>query len=164
MRGCELRILGDDGQVLPTGEVGQIAVLNTTPFEGYTHANDGKSTKDHLDGYMLTGDLGRLDEAGRLNVEGRVDDMIISGGENVYPAEVEAVLGAHPDVTEAAVIGVPDEKFGQRLLAYVVLRDGAGDRRAAAAHRTCATSSPTTRCRARSSSSTSCRATRRARS
>jgi acyl-CoA synthetase (AMP-forming)/AMP-acid ligase II len=121
VRGCELRILGDDGRELPTGEVGQIAVLNTTPFEGYTHGD----TKDHLDGYMLTGDLGRLDEAGRLRVEGRVDDMIISGGENVYPAEVEAVLGAHPDVAEAAVIGVADEKFGQRLLAYVVLRPGA---------------------------------------
>jgi acyl-CoA synthetase (AMP-forming)/AMP-acid ligase II len=125
VRGCEVRILGDEGQELPTGEVGQIAVLNTTPFEGYTQAHDGKSTKDHLDGYMLTGDLGRLDAAGRLRVEGRVDDMIISGGENVYPAEVEAVLGAHPDVTEAAVIGVPDEKFGQRLMAYVVLRRGA---------------------------------------
>ena len=125
VRGCELRILGEDGQELPTGEVGQIAVLNSTPFEGYTHPNDGQSTKDHLDGYMLTGDVGRLDAAGRLNVEGRVDDMIISGGENVYPAEVEAVLGEHPDVVEAAVIGVPDDKFGQRLLGYVVLQPGA---------------------------------------
>ena len=122
VRGCRLRILAEDGSELPTGEVGQIAVLNTTPFEGYTHGD----TKDHLDGYMLTGDLGRLDEEGRLRVEGRVDDMIISGGENVYPAEVEAVLGNHPDVVEAAVIGVPDEQFGQRLLGYVVLRDGAG--------------------------------------
>ncbi len=126
VRGCELRILDDDGAELPTGEVGQIAVLNTTPFEGYTHASNGPSTKDHLDGYMLTGDLGRMDGAGRLRVEGRVDDMIISGGENVYPAEVEAVLGAHPDVVEAAVIGVPDDKFGQRLLGYVVLGPGAG--------------------------------------
>jgi len=128
VRGCRLRILGEDGAELPTGEVGQIAVLNTTPFEGYTNAKDGPdkglSTKDHLDGYMLTGDLGRLDTEGRLNVEGRVDDMIVSGGENVYPAEVEAVLGEHPDVVEAAVIGVPDESFGQRLLGYVVLRPG----------------------------------------
>jgi len=121
VRGCDLRILGEDGKELPTGEVGQIAVLNSTPFEGYTHGD----TKDHLDGYMLTGDVGRLDAEGRLNVEGRVDDMIISGGENVYPAEVEAVLGQHRDVVEAAVIGVPDEAFGQRLLAYVVLRPGA---------------------------------------
>jgi acyl-CoA synthetase (AMP-forming)/AMP-acid ligase II len=121
VRGCRLRILGEDGAELPLGEVGQIAVLNTTPFEGYTHG----AGKDHLDGYMLTGDLGRLDAEGRLNVEGRVDDMIISGGENVYPAEVEAVLGQHRDVVEAAVIGVPDESFGQRLLGYVVLRPGA---------------------------------------
>ena len=92
VRGCRLRILGEEGNELPTGEVGQIAVLNTTPFEGYTHG-DGK---EHLDGFMLTGDLGRLDAEGRLKVEGRVDDMIISGGENVYPAEVEAVLGQHP--------------------------------------------------------------------
>ena len=125
VRGCLVRILGEDGAELPTGEVGQIAVLNTTPFEGYTHASDGQSGKEHLDGYMLTGDLGRLDAAGRLRVEGRVDDMIISGGENVYPAEVEAVLGQHPDVVEAAVIGAPDEQFGQRLLGYVVLRPGA---------------------------------------
>jgi acyl-CoA synthetase (AMP-forming)/AMP-acid ligase II len=125
VRGCDLRILDDEGNALPTGEVGQIAVLNSTPFEGYTHAGEGPSTKDHLDGYMLTGDLGRLDEAGRLRVEGRVDDMIISGGENVYPGEVEAVLGQHRDVVEAAVIGVPDESFGQRLLAYVVLKPGA---------------------------------------
>jgi acyl-CoA synthetase (AMP-forming)/AMP-acid ligase II len=126
VRGCQVRILGEHGNELPTGEVGQIAVLNTTPFEGYTHAHGGQSTKDHLDGYMLTGDLGKLDEKGRLRVEGRVDDMIVSGGENVYPAEVEAVLGAHPDVVEAAVIGVPDERFGQRLMGYVVLRPGAG--------------------------------------
>jgi fatty-acyl-CoA synthase len=125
VRGCRLRILGEDGTELPTGEVGQIAVLNTTPFEGYTHAHDGQSGRESLDGYMLTGDLGRLDASGRLRVEGRVDDMIISGGENVYPAEVEAVLGQHPDVAEAAVVGVPDESFGQRLLAYVVLRPGA---------------------------------------
>jgi acyl-CoA synthetase (AMP-forming)/AMP-acid ligase II len=125
VRGCRLRILGEDGTELPTGEVGQIAVLNTTPFEGYTQASDGLSTKEQLDGYMLTGDLGRLDAEGRLNVEGRVDDMIISGGENVYPAEVEAVLGQHRDVLEAAVIGVPDDQFGQRLLGYVVLKPGA---------------------------------------
>ena len=87
--------------------------------------------------------------------------MIISGGENVYPAEVEAVLGHAPDVVEAAVIGVPDETFGQRLLGYVVLGPGAERRRPARCARTCATSSPTTRCRATSWSSTSCRATRR---
>ncbi|MEJ7833837.1 MAG: AMP-binding protein [Nocardioides sp.] len=126
VRGCELRIVDDSGTVLSSGEVGQIAVLNSTPFEGYTHGGGGGG-KDSLDGYMLTGDLGRIDVSGRLTVEGRVDDMIISGGENVYPAEVEAVLSAHPAVVEAAVIGVPDDKFGQRLKAFVVLAPGAGD-------------------------------------
>ena len=76
---------------------------------------------------MVSGDLGRLDEAGRLYVVGRDDEMIVSGGENVYPLEVEETLNEHADVVEAAVIGVDDEKFGQRLEAYVVLR-----RRAAA--------------------------------
>ena len=70
---------------------------------------------------MVSGDLGRLDEAGRLYVVGRDDEMIVSGGENVYPLEVEKTLNAHDDVVEAAVIGVDDEKFGQRLDAYVVL-------------------------------------------
>ncbi len=121
VRGCELRILGEDGAELGPGEVGQIAVRNSTPFDGYTHGGG----KESLEGFMLTGDLGRLDEAGRLNVEGRVDDMIVSGGENVYPAEVETVLAGHREVVEAAVIGVPDERFGQRLQAYVVLADGA---------------------------------------
>jgi len=121
VRGCDVRIVGDDGSVLGPGEVGQIAVLNGTPFDGYTHGGG----KDSLDGYMLTGDLGRLGTDGRLTVEGRVDDMIISGGENVYPAEVEAALSLHPSVREAAVVGVDDEAFGQRLKGYVVLEPGA---------------------------------------
>ena len=74
---------------------------------------------------MVSGDLGRLDEAGRLYVVGRDDEMIVSGGENVYPLEVEQTLNEHADVVEAAVIGVDDQQFGQRLEAYVVLRDDA---------------------------------------
>ena len=123
VRGCDIRILDDDGNALAAGEVGQIAVLNGTPFDGYTHGGG----KDSLDGYMLTGDLGRLDASGRLTVEGRVDDMIISGGENVYPAEVEAVLSTHPSVREAAVIGVEDQQFGQRLKGFVVFEPDADD-------------------------------------
>jgi len=73
---------------------------------------------------MATGDVGRLDEEGRLFVEGRDDDMIVSGGENVFPAEVEDCLHQHKDVADAAVVGVEDEKFGQALVAHVVLRDG----------------------------------------
>jgi fatty-acyl-CoA synthase len=131
VRGCDIRILAEDGTALNPGEVGQIAVLNGTPFDGYTHGGG----KDSLDGYMLTGDLGRLDAAGRLTVEGRVDDMIISGGENVYPAEIEAVLSTHPSVREAAVIGVEDEAFGQRLKGFVVFEPGAdGDTEALRQH------------------------------
>ena len=91
-------------------------------FEGYTSGD----TKSFHESYMVSGDLGRVDEAGRLYVVGRDDEMIVSGGENVYPLEVEQTLGEHEDVLEAAVIGVDDEKFGQRLDAYVVLQPGAG--------------------------------------
>ena len=93
---------------------------NTTQFDGYTSGN----TKDFHDGYMASGDVGRLDEAGRLFVVGRDDEMIVAGGENVYPIEVEKTLATHPNVSEAVVLGVDDEKYGQRLVAFVVLRDG----------------------------------------
>ena len=77
------------------------------------------------EGFMSSGDIGYLDYAGRLFVVGRDDEMIVSGGENVYPIEVEKTLTAHPDIAEASVIGVDDEQFGQRLAAFVVLNDGA---------------------------------------
>ena len=85
-------------------------------FEGYT----GGGTKDEIDGLMATGDVGRMDDAGRLFVEGRDDEMIVSGGENLFPKEVEDTLARHEGVAEAAAIGVDDEKFGQRLRAFVV--------------------------------------------
>lgn len=106
---------------MPTGEVGQIFVRNTSLFDGYTSG----STKDFHEGFMASGDVGRLDEAGRLYVVGRDDEMIVSGGENVYPIEVEKTLTAHPAVEEASVIGVDDEQYGQRLAAFVVLTPGA---------------------------------------
>ncbi len=115
--GTDIRILDPQLQELPTGEVGTIYVRNSTQFDGYTSG----STKDFHDGYMNSGDIGYLDGAGRLFVVGRDDEMIVSGGENVYPIEVEKTLVAHPDVVEAAVIGVDDEQFGQRLAAFVVL-------------------------------------------
>jgi fatty-acyl-CoA synthase len=119
--GTEIRILDSDFRELPTGEVGQIFVRSGTLFDGYTSG----TTKDFHDGFMASGDLGYLDEAGRLFVVGRDDEMIVSGGENVYPIEVEKTLVAHPDVAEAAVLGVDDEQYGQRLAAFVVLSDGA---------------------------------------
>jgi fatty-acyl-CoA synthase len=95
-------------------------VGNLSQFEGYT----GGGNKDVVDGLMASGDVGRFDEKGRLFIEGRDDEMIVSGGENVFPAEVEELLAGHEAVEEAAVIGVDDEKFGQRLKAFVVLRSG----------------------------------------
>ncbi|HKP40920.1 acyl-CoA ligase FadD12 [Mycobacterium sp.] len=119
--GTEIRILDADFNEVPGGEVGSIYVRNSSQFDGYT---SGK-TKDFHEGFMSSGDVGYFDGAGRLFVVGRDDEMIVSGGENVYPIEVEKTLAAHPDVAEASVIGVDDEQFGQRLAAFVVLTDGA---------------------------------------
>ena len=83
------------------------------------------TTKDFHDGFMASGDLGRFDAEGRLFVVGRDDEMIVSGGENVYPIEVEKTLTTHRAVAEAAVIGVDDKEYGQRLVAFVVLTEGA---------------------------------------
>jgi fatty-acyl-CoA synthase len=115
-----VKILDDDGNELSKGEAGRIFVGNSILFEGYT----GGGSKDMVDGLMATGDVGRFDEGGRLIVEGRDDDMIVSGGENVFPQEVEDCLSRHDQVAEAAAIGVDDEDYGKRLRAFVVLTDG----------------------------------------
>jgi fatty-acyl-CoA synthase len=115
--GSTIRILDDQDRPVPTGTTGRIFAGGGLVFGGYS---DG-SSKTVVDGRMSTGDLGHLDAAGRLFVDGREDDMIVSGGENVYPVEVEQCLAAHPAVAEAVVAGVPDDEFGQRLIAYVVL-------------------------------------------
>jgi acyl-CoA synthetase (AMP-forming)/AMP-acid ligase II len=111
-----VKILDDEGHELPQGEPGRIFVGNSILFEGYT----GGGSKDLVDGLMATGDVGRFDEEGRLVVEGRDDEMIVSGGENVFPAEVEDWLARHDGVQEAAAVGVDDEDWGQRLRAFVV--------------------------------------------
>lgn len=118
--GTEIKILDADFKELPTGEVGTIYVRNSTQFDGYTSG----ATKDFHQDYMSSGDVGYLDAAGRLFVVGRDDEMIVSGGENVYPIEVEKTLSTHPEVAEATVLGVDDEQYGQRLVAFVVLTDG----------------------------------------
>ena len=119
--GTEIRILDQESNEVATGEVGQIFVRSGTLFDGYTSGN----TKDFHDGFMASGDMGYLDTEGRLFVVGRDDEMIVSGGENVYPIEVEKTLAAHEEVAEAAVLGVDDEQYGQRLVAFVVLEPGA---------------------------------------
>jgi acyl-CoA synthetase (AMP-forming)/AMP-acid ligase II len=120
-RGTLLKIVDDEGRQVSTGQTGRIFVGNEMLFEGYT----GGGHKEVVGGLMSTGDVGHVDGEGRLFVEGRDDEMIVSGGENLFPAEVEDLLAGHDAVKEVAVIGVDDEEFGQRLKAFVVTRDGA---------------------------------------
>ncbi|GAC1385827.1 MAG: long-chain-fatty-acid--CoA ligase FadD2 [Marmoricola sp.] len=113
-----VRIVDEKGEEVPTGTSGRIFVGNTMLFEGYT----GGGSKEVIDGLMSTGDVGRVDVYGRLFVEGRDDEMIVSGGENVFPKEVEDCLVRHDGVVEAAAIGVDDDEFGKRLRAFVVVQ------------------------------------------
>jgi acyl-CoA synthetase (AMP-forming)/AMP-acid ligase II len=116
-----VKILDPEGKELPPGETGVIHVGNDMPFGGYTDGN----TKTFTDGLMNTGDLGHFDENGRLFVSGRDDDMVISGGENVFPRELEDALIEHADITDVVVVGAPDDDWGHSLAAYVVVREGA---------------------------------------
>jgi acyl-CoA synthetase (AMP-forming)/AMP-acid ligase II len=120
VRGTVVKILDEDGQEVEKGKSGRIFVGNSAQMEGYT----GGENKEIIEGLMSSGDVGHFDDDGRLYIDGRDDEMIVSGGENVFPAEVEECLAAHASVEEAAVIGVDDEKFGQRLKAFVVTRGG----------------------------------------
>ena len=117
-RGTTVKLFDEEGKEVAQGETGRIFVVNEMLFEGYT----GGGNKDSIDGLMSTGDVGHFDEGGRLFVDGRDDEMIVSGGENVFPREVEDLLADHKDIDEAAVIGVDDEKFGQVLKAFVVTK------------------------------------------
>jgi fatty-acyl-CoA synthase len=121
IKGVKVKILDEHGSELPTGQVGRIFVGTFFPFEGYT----GGGNKEIIDGLMSSGDVGYFDSDGLLYVSGRDDEMIVSGGENVFPAEVEDLISGHPEVIEATAIGVEDKDFGQRLRAFVVLKDGA---------------------------------------
>jgi fatty-acyl-CoA synthase len=118
--GVTVRIAGDDGNPVGAGVTGRVLVGSGLRMDGYT----GGGGKQIIDGLVVTGDLGHFDRAGRLFIDGREDDMIVSGGENVFPAEIEQVLAAHDGVEQAAVIGVEDEEFGQRLRAFVVKTKG----------------------------------------
>lgn len=120
VKGVKVRILDDDGNEVPQGQVGRIFVGNFFPFEGYT----GGGGKQIIDGLLSSGDVGYFDERGLLYVSGRDDEMIVSGGENVFPAEVEDLISGHPDVIEATALGVEDKEWGARLKAFVVKKEG----------------------------------------
>ncbi|MFI5028346.1 MAG: acyl-CoA synthetase [Solirubrobacterales bacterium] len=119
-RGTILRLYDEDGLEVSRGQIGRIFVGNEMSFEGYT----GGGGKQVIDGLLSSGDVGHLDAEGRLFIDGRDDEMIVSGGENVFPREVEDLLADHEAVVEVAVIGVDDDSFGQRLKAFVVVAEG----------------------------------------
>lgn len=121
VKGVRVKIFDENGKELPQGEVGRIFVGTSFPFEGYT----GGGNKQIIDGMLSSGDVGYFDEHGLLYISGRDDEMIVSGGENVFPAEVEDCITGHPDVVEATAIGVEDKEWGHRLRAFVVKKEGA---------------------------------------
>jgi acyl-CoA synthetase (AMP-forming)/AMP-acid ligase II len=118
--GTAMAVLDSTGRPVPAGTTGRLFVGNEMLFEGYTNGASGV----RLDGLLATGDLGYIGEDGLVFVSGRSDDMIVSGGENVFPSEVEDLLAALPAVREVAVIGVPDDEYGERLAAYIALNPG----------------------------------------
>ena len=118
--GLELRIADGDGNEVPTGEVGTIEVKGPSVFSGYWHMPEKTASEFRKDGFFITGDLGTVDEKGRLSIVGREKDLVISGGYNIYPKEVERVLDEMPEVRESAVIGVPHADFGEAVVAVIV--------------------------------------------
>jgi len=124
--GIEIAILDADGNRLPPRQVGEIATRSGSNMVGYWNLPEATARTLGREGWLRTGDAGYLDEDGYLYIHDRIKDMIISGGENIYPAEVESAICDHPDVAEAAVIGVPDDKWGEAVKAIVVLKPGRG--------------------------------------
>ena len=123
--GLDVKVVDDDGRPLPPGEVGTIRVSAIPGYEFGYHNAPGKTAEAWEAGYFTVGDLGYLDDDGYLFIADRRTDLVISGGVNIYPAEVEQALASHPDVVDAAVFGVPDDRMGQRVHAVVELRRGA---------------------------------------
>jgi fatty-acyl-CoA synthase len=122
--GAEIKVVGLDGQTLPLGEVGEIVVRSPSNMLGYWQLPEATARTLTADGWVYTGDAGYMDADGYVYIHDRVKDMIISGGENVYPAEVENAIYGHPDVAEVAVIGVPDAKWGEAVKAVCVPKPG----------------------------------------
>jgi acyl-CoA synthetase (AMP-forming)/AMP-acid ligase II len=123
--GVTVEIRDMDGHALPVGQSGEICIKGAKMMTGYWNRPEDNARAFSADGFFLTGDGGYIDESGYLFIQDRIKDMVISGGENIYPAEVESVLFSHPDIEDTAVIGVPDDKWGEALKGFVVLREGA---------------------------------------
>ena len=122
--GVEIKIVGEDGAELPRGQVGEIVTRSSNNMLGYWNLPEATAATLSADGWVRTGDAAYMDEDGYIYIQDRMKDMIISGGENVYPAEVESAIYGHPDVAEVAVIGVPDDRWGEAVKACVVAKPG----------------------------------------
>jgi len=120
----EVRIIDEKGNALPAMEVGEIATRSVWNMAGYWNLPEATARTIDKEGWLRTGDAGYMDEDGYVFIHDRVKDMIISGGENIYPAEVESAIYGHPDVADVAVIGVPDQKWGEAVKAMVVAKPG----------------------------------------
>ncbi len=125
--GVELKIIDEQGNTLRPGTIGEIATRSAKNMKAYWNRPEASKEAFDRDGWLRTGDAGYLDEQGYLYIHDRVKDMIISGGENVYPAEVENAVYSHPDVSDVAVVGVPDSKWGEAIKAFVVLKPGVSE-------------------------------------
>lgn len=122
--GVEIRVVGADGQELPRGEVGEVVVRSPSNMSGYWHLPEASASTIDGEGWLHTGDAACMDDDGYIYIQDRIKDMIISGGENVYPAEVENAIYGHPAIAEVAVIGVPSERWGEEVKACVVPKPG----------------------------------------
>ncbi len=123
LRGNEIRLLDDAGHQVTPGQIGELYARNSTLISGY-HKNDEATASSQRDGFFSVGDMGRLDPEGYYYLESRKHDMVISGGVNIYPREIEDHLNTHPAILEAAVVGVPDPEWGETLKAFIVMRRG----------------------------------------
>ncbi len=123
--GVQLRVRGDDGQDLPVGEIGGIQVKGPNVFKGYWRMPEKTAEEFTADGFFKTGDVGKVDERGYVTIVGRSKDLIISGGYNVYPAEIEGYINEMKGVAESALVGVPHPDFGEVGVAVVIAKPGA---------------------------------------